>query len=106
MKVTRRSLKQSGAALEAAVRRDMNGAIGEAMDRAVFLGTGADGQPTGIITLAEDASPSVITVTPVDAAASWAAFRAAVTRFMVANAANSPRAVRLDAAARGVGFHG
>jgi hypothetical protein len=94
MKLTRRSLKQSGAALEQAVRRDMNGAIGEAMDRAVFLGTGADGQPTGIFEIA-DTSPSPITVTPVDAEASWAAFRAAVTRFMVANAANSPSAVRL-----------
>ena len=38
MKITRRSLKQSGAALEAAIRRDMQGAMGAAMDQAVFSG--------------------------------------------------------------------
>lgn len=95
MKLTRKTLKQSGAALEQAVRRDMNGAIGEAMDKAVFLGSGASGEPTGIITYAEAASPATITVTPVNAAASWSAFRAAVTRFLTANAATSPSAVKL-----------
>jgi HK97 family phage major capsid protein len=48
MKITRKALKQSGAALEQAVRRDMNSAIAAAMDKAVFLGTGADGQPLGV----------------------------------------------------------
>lgn len=92
MKVTRRSLKQSGAALEAAVRRDMNGAIAEALDAAVFLGSGSSGQPTGIIT---GAGAFGITSTAVDAAASWGVFRAAVTRFLIASAANSPAAVKL-----------
>jgi hypothetical protein len=92
MKVTRRALKQSGDALEQAVRRDMNGAIAEAMDRAVFLGAGSGGAPTGI---PPGAAGFGITVTPIDAAASWSAFRAAVTRFMVANAAGAPSAVRL-----------
>lgn len=92
MKITRKALKQSGDALEQAVRRDMNGAIEQELDRAIFLGSGASGQPDGIIS---DAAGYGITVTAVDAAASWSAFRAAVTRFMLANAAASPSAVRL-----------
>ncbi len=53
MKITRRALKQTGAGLEAAIRRDMGGAIGSAL-AAIFLGTGADpavgdpGQDNGI----------------------------------------------------------
>ena len=92
MRITRRALKQSGRALEQAVRRDMAGAIGESMDRAVFLGTGSDGQPLGVIT---GAATYGITSTAVNASASWSAFRSAVTRFMTANAAGSPGAVRL-----------
>ncbi|MBL4917755.1 phage major capsid protein [Szabonella alba] len=91
MRITRKALQQSGAALEAAIRRDMQGAMGAAMDRATFLGTGADGQPLGVIT---GAATYGITVTEVDALASWAAFRAAVTAFMVANAATGPAAIR------------
>lgn len=90
MKITRKALKQSGAALEQAVRRDMNGAIGEALDKAVFQGTGANGQPSGVLV-----GSYGITSTAVNAAASWAAFRAAVTRFMLANAASGPGAVKL-----------
>jgi HK97 family phage major capsid protein len=92
MRVTRRALKQSGTALEAAIRRDMSGAIGTEMDRAVFLGTGANGQPLGVIA---GAATYGITSTGINAAASWGAFRAAVVRFMTANAASSPAAVRL-----------
>lgn len=91
MRITRKTLKQSGAALEQAVRRDMNGAMGQAMDKAVFLGTGADGQPLGVIT---GAATYGLTSTAVEALASWGAFRSAVTRFMGANAAASPDAVR------------
>ena len=91
MKVTRRAMMQSGSALEAAVRRDMQGAMGAAMDRAVFLGTGADGQPLGVI---EGAGTYGITEQAVDETASWAAFRTGVTAFMVANAASGPGAVR------------
>ena len=91
MRITRKTLKQSGAALEQAVRRDMSGAMGAAMDQAAFLGTGANGQPLGVIT---GAATYGITATAVDALASWGAFRAAVTRFMTANAAGSPDAVR------------
>ncbi|MBW6506729.1 MAG: phage major capsid protein [Rhodobacteraceae bacterium] len=91
MRITRKTLKQSGDALEQAVRRDMAGAMGAAVDQAVFLGTGANGQPLGVIT---GAATYGITATAVSALASWAAFRAAVARFMAANAAGSPDAVR------------
>lgn len=92
MRITRKTLKQSGAALEQAVRRDMNGAIAQEMDRAAFLGAGSSGEPLGVIA---GASTYGITETAVDAAAAWAAFRSAVVRFMTANAAGSPDAVRL-----------
>ena len=92
MRVTRRAMKQSGAALEAAIRRDMQSAMTQAMDAAVFLGTGTDGQPLGII---PGAATYGITATAINAAADWAMFRAAVTAFMVANAASGPGAVRL-----------
>jgi HK97 family phage major capsid protein len=91
MKITRKALKQSGAALEQAVRRDMNSAIAAAMDKAVFLGTGADGQPLGVITGADTYG---ITEDEVDAEARWSAFRAAVTAFMVGNAATGPGSIR------------
>lgn len=91
MRISRKALKQSGAALEQAVRRDMNGAMGAAMDAAAFLGTGANGQPLGVIT---GAATYGITATAVDASASWAAFRAGVTRFMTANAATGPNSVK------------
>lgn len=92
MEITRKAMKQSGAALEQAVRRDMNGAIAEAMDRAVFRGAGAGGEPTGVIA---GASGFGIAETPVDAAATYAAFRAAVVRFITANAASSGDDVNL-----------
>lgn len=84
MKITRKSLKQSGTALEAAVRRDMNGAIAQEMDRVVFLGSGTDGEPTGVIYGADDFG---ITTTAINATVSWGAFRSALVRFMTANAA-------------------
>ena len=92
MKITRKALKQSGAALEQAVRRDMNSAIGIEMDKAVFRGAGASGEPLGVMT-----TPGTygITSTAITAAASWAAFRAAITRFMAGNAAGSPDAVKV-----------
>lgn len=92
MRITRKTLKQSGAALEQAMRRDMSGAMEQALDAAVFLGTGANGQPLGII---PGAATYGITSTAIGAVATWAVFRAAVTRFMLANAAGSPDAVKL-----------
>ena len=91
MKITRRALKQSGSALEQAVRRDMAGAIGQAMDAAVFNGSGSTGEPLGVIA---GASTYGITETDVAATAGYGAFRAAVSAFMQANAAAGPGAVR------------
>lgn len=92
MKITRKALKQAGAGLEQAVRRDMSAAIQQETDRAIFLGSGTSGEPLGIF---PGAATYGITETAVDAAASYAAFRAAVVRFMTANAANSLSAVNL-----------
>jgi len=92
MKLTRKALKQSGDALEAAIRRDMQSAIGTELDRAIFLGTGADGEPLGVVS---GAATYGITETDLSAAASWAAFRAAVVRFMTANTATGPGGVRM-----------
>jgi HK97 family phage major capsid protein len=85
MKITRKSLKQSGDGLEQAVRRDMSGAISQALDQAVFLGSGASGQPAGVMV-----GSYGITSTAITAAPTWAAFRTAVTSFMIANAITSP----------------
>lgn len=90
-RITRKALKQTGDALEQAIRRDVQGAMAQAMDAAVFLGTGADGQPLGVIS---GAATYGIAVQEVDAPASWGAFRTGVTAFMVANAASGPGAVR------------
>jgi len=91
MRITRKALKQSGDALEQAIRRDMAGAMAQEMDKAITLGTGDDGQPLGVIT---GAATYGITATAVNATATWAAFRAAVVAFMTANAAAGPGAVR------------
>ena len=92
MKLTRKALKQSGDALEAAIRRDMQSAIGTELDRAIFLGAGAGGEPLGVVS---GAATYGITETDLSAAASWAAFRAAVVRFMTANTATGPGGVRM-----------
>lgn len=90
MKITRKSLKQTGDGLEQAVRRDMNGCMAVAMDKAVFLGAGSGGEPAGILV----GSYSIVS-TAITAAPTWAAFRSAVTRFMIANAITSPNDVKL-----------
>lgn len=91
MRITRKTLLQSGEALEAAIRRDMNGAMSAELDKAIFLGTGANGQPLGVI---PGAATYGITSTAVAAAASWSAIRAAVVRFMTANAATGPSGIK------------
>ncbi|MDT0635047.1 phage major capsid protein [Spectribacter hydrogenoxidans] len=91
MQLTRRTMKQA-AGIEEAVRRDMRGAIMQEMDKAVFQGSGGSGEPLGVVA---GASTYGITETAIDATASWSAFRAAVTRFLTANAAGSPGGVRV-----------
>jgi len=92
MKVTRKTLKQSGAALEQAIRRDMQSAIRVKLDQAAFLGTGSSGQPLGVVA---GVATYGITSTAIGAAADYAAFRAAVVRFLTANAATGPKSVSL-----------
>lgn len=92
LKITREALKQAGAGLEQAVRRDMSAAILQEVNRAIFLGSGSGGEPLGVF---PGASTYGITETVIDAAASYAAFRAAAVRFMTANAASGPGAVNL-----------
>ena len=92
LRMSRKALKQSGAGLEAAMRRDLTNAMQVGLDKAVFLGTGANGQPLGII---PGAATYGITSTDAAAAASYSLFRAAAIRFMLGNAAGSPADVRL-----------
>lgn len=92
MVISRKALKQAGDGLEQAIRRDLNAVIGAELDRVVVNGSGAAGEPLGII---PGAATYGITTTPVAAAASWAAFRAEVVAFMEANAITSPSQVNL-----------
>lgn len=91
MRITRKALLQSGEALEAAIRRDMNGAMAAELDKAIFLGTGANGQPLGVI---PGAATYGITSTAVNDMASWAAFRTTVVAFMTANTATGPSGIK------------
>lgn len=92
MRITRKTLLQSGDAVEAAIRRDMAGAMQAELDKAIFLGTGANGQPLGVVT---GAATYGITATAVAAGATWAVFRAAIVRFMAANAASGPNGCKV-----------
>jgi len=92
MRITRKALKQAGEGLEQAIRRDMNGAIGAELDRAVLMGDGTGGEPLGIV---PGAATYGITSTAVAAAASWAAFRAEVVAFMQANQITSASGVNM-----------
>lgn len=91
MKITRKALKQS-AGIEQAITRDLRGALSAEMDRVVFQGAGASGEPSGVIA---KAAAYGITTTAIDAAATYAAFRTAAVGFMKGNAAAGPGAVRV-----------
>lgn len=93
MRVSRKAMLQSGEALEQAIRRDMAGTMSAELDKAVFLGTGANGQPLGVITGA--ATYGITSTADTLNLATWSVFRSAVVRFMTANAASSPSAVRM-----------
>lgn len=90
VKVTRRAQLQVGAALEAAIRRDISGAMEAGIDKAVFRGAGSGGEPDGVMV-----GSYGITSTDVGEMADWATFRSAVVRFMTGNAAAGPGDVRL-----------
>jgi HK97 family phage major capsid protein len=92
MTISRKALKQSGSALEEAVRRDLNAAIATELDRVVFLGAGSSGEPLGIVT---GAGTYGFDVNAIDAAASYSAFRAAAVEFLTRNAATSFKDIRI-----------
>src|SRR3546814_19509642 len=89
MKLTRRALKQSGAGLEAAIRRDMASTIAAELDNAAFNGAGSSGEPEGVLT------HSTYNITSTAASATWAGFRSAVARFMSAHAVRSRSMVQV-----------
>ncbi len=91
MRITRKTLKQSGEALEQVIRRDMSGAMGQEMDKAIFLGTGADGQPLGII---PGATTYGITSTAMADVPIYNTFLAEVVAFMANNLITSPGEIR------------
>ena len=92
LRITRKALKQAGDGLEQAIRRDMNAAVQTELDRAILMGTGANGQPLGII---PGAATYGIASTAVGATASWAAFRTAAVAFMDGNLVKSPDGIRM-----------
>jgi hypothetical protein len=71
----------------------MNAAIGVELDRAILLGSGASGEPLGVIS---GAGTYGITSTDMTAAApTWAAFKTEVIAFMTANAITDASQVKL-----------
>lgn len=86
MRISRKAAKQAGPGLEAAIRRDMAAAIGAELDRAILIGDGADGEPTGLVSLASGSGTW---------AATWPAVRTEIIAFMTANAVSDPASVRL-----------
>lgn len=91
MRISRKALKQSGAALEDAVRRDMNSAMAVELDKAVFRGAGSSGEPLGVI---PGAATYGITATAINDEPEYAHFLAEIVAFMAANAITSPGEVR------------
>ena len=91
MRITRKALKQAGDGLEQAIRRDMNAAVQTELDRAILMGSGANGEPLGIIT---GAGTYGIASTAAGAA-SWAGFRTASVAFMNGNLVKSPGDIRV-----------
>lgn len=93
MRITRKAMKQTGAGLEAAIRRDMAAAFGAELDRATLLGSGTAGQPLGVIT---GASTYSITDTDMSAAdPTWSMFKTEIIAFMAANAITDPSMIKL-----------
>lgn len=87
---TRRALLQS-AGIEEAARNDIRSAIQAELDKAIFQGSGTNGQPSGVI-----AKQAVYGYgTSAAAGTNYAAFRKAITEFMLANTAGGPADVRI-----------
>ena len=91
VRFTRRALLQS-AGVEDAARNDIRGAIQAELDRAIFQGSGTNGQPLGVV--AGQATYGYST-SVASAAAVYADFRKAIVSFMLANAASGPSDVHI-----------
>jgi len=91
MIISRKALAQTGSGLEAAIRRDLSAAIATEIDRIVINGSGASGEPLGIV---PGYSTYGIASTPAGGA-DWAAFREEIVAFMQANAIASAGGVNL-----------
>ncbi len=91
MVITRKALKQAGEGLEQAIRRDLNAVIGTEIDRVVINGSGAAGEPLGIVPGAASHGIASTAATGAD----WAAFRAEIVAFMQANAITGAAQVNL-----------
>ncbi|MEM6550408.1 MAG: phage major capsid protein [Pseudomonadota bacterium] len=89
MRITRKSLKQSGAGLEQAIRRDMSRVMQQEVDRVTFLGSGSSGEPTGLINVTGP------TTTAVDATPTYEVILTEIVAFMTSNAATLPNQVRI-----------
>jgi len=89
MQISRKALAQTGTGLEQAIRRDMNAAIGAELDRAILIGSGASGQPTGIVTGATNSTDMSA------AAPTWTLFKTEIVAFMSANAITDSSQVRI-----------
>lgn len=87
--VTREAMKQSGPNLEAAIRRDMRASIQQGLDRAVYLGSGSSGEPSGLFV------DGAVPVTAVGAAATYSVFRDEAIAFMDANLIGSFDSIRI-----------
>ncbi|MDZ4394087.1 phage major capsid protein [Cypionkella sp.] len=89
MAISRKAMKQTGAGLESAIRRDMSAAIGAELDRAILIGAGASGEPTGLVTGATNDNDMAA------ASPAWELFKVEIVAFMQANAITDPAMVRL-----------
>ena len=91
MHITRKTLKSSGEAIEAVVRRDMLSAIQEEIDKVAFLGKTASNQPKGLALTNHYEMPT----TAVTAAASFDAIFDAAVEFFEKKTITSPKDINI-----------
>ena len=92
MRITRNTLKQSGAEIEGAIRADMTLAMRDQMDKVVFLGKPSGQEPQGVIT---GTTPYGIDSKAANAVPTYALFRDEMVEFLKDNATEDLGAVNL-----------
>ncbi len=92
MQISRKAMKQSGVALEQAIKRDMSFAIEQEMDRVCFLGTGLNGEPEGLLNIVSD--PAIVVRNSVTLS-EYESFALEIGQIMELFAASSPADVRI-----------